>query len=135
MYAIGEASRRSGVGIETIRYYERTGLIGRAGRSPAGRRVFSRGEVARLRLIRTCRDLGFPVPVVRAIADLAGSDPQACAAVASMGEAQLAGVRRKIAELRQLEGILEDLLNRCAGSENGCPMLAHFEGEKSGGGS
>ena len=57
MVAIGEASRRSGVAIETIRYYEREGIIARAGRTDSGRRDYGDAEIAELLFIRRCRDM------------------------------------------------------------------------------
>lgn len=59
MIAIGEASRRSGVSIETIRYYERAGIISKPCRTESGRRSYCEAEIAELRFIRRCRDLGF----------------------------------------------------------------------------
>ncbi len=61
MVAIGEASRLSGVSIETIRYYEREGIISKAGRTASGRRTYSKAEISELRFIKRCRDLGFSI--------------------------------------------------------------------------
>lgn len=59
MFTIGKASEQSGVNIETIRYYEREGIVPKPGRSAGGRRLYSSDEIAKLRFVRRCRDLGF----------------------------------------------------------------------------
>ena len=118
MHAIGEASRRSGVGIETIRYYERAGIVGRPGRS-----LYSDVEIGRLRFVRKCRDLGFPIADVRALAALAGGGGLSCATVAGIGAAHLLAVRQKIDELERLRVALEDLIESCGSGHSACPML------------
>ncbi len=65
MFAIGEASRRSGVSVETIRYYEREGITAKPGRAANGRRLYSDAEISELAFIKRCRDLGFSLPDVR----------------------------------------------------------------------
>ena len=65
MATIGEASRRSGINIETIRYYEREGVVPRPGRSASGRRVYTDDEVAVLAFVKRCRDMGFPLSACR----------------------------------------------------------------------
>ncbi len=59
MFAIGKASELSGVNIETIRYYEREGIVAKPDRSAAGRRLYTRDGIAKLRFVKRCRDLGF----------------------------------------------------------------------------
>ncbi len=124
MHAIGEASRRSGVGIETIRYYERAGIVGRPGRSPAGRRLYSDAEIGRLRFVRKGRDLGFPIADVRALVALAGGGGVSCTIAAGIGAAHLLAVRQKIDELERLRGALEGLIESCGSDHNTCPLLA-----------
>lgn len=123
MHPIGEASRRSGVTVETIRYYEREGIVPAPGRSTTGRRVYSRAEIGRLRFIRRCRDLGFAISEIRALLQLLGAGEQRCADVGSMGMARLRETRQKIEQLRELEAALAQLVHTCGEGRMDCAML------------
>ena len=123
MIAIGEASRQSGVSIETIRYYEREGIVSPAERTASGRRVYGASAVAELRLFRRCRDPGFSIPETRALRRLSQQPSAACANVEAMGRQQIADMRGKIAQLRKLEAALQELLSSCAAGNTACPML------------
>lgn len=129
MHPIGEAARRSGVKIETIRWYEREGVVPPAERSAAGRRLYDDDAVARLRFVRRCRDLGFPLAEIRALLALPAAADAPCDAVRALGERRLAGVRARLAELRALESALSGLLADCAAGREDCPALDRlFEG-------
>lgn len=123
MVAIGEASRRSGVPIETIRYYEREGIISPAGRTPSGRRTYSGAEIAELCFIKRCRDLGFSLSDAVALHGLALKPTGACETVEQLGRTHLLNVQTKIAELRRLETALAELVSNCAKGQRDCPML------------
>lgn len=123
MLAIGDASRLSGVSIETIRYYEREGIISKAGRTASGRRAYSDAEISELRFIRRCRDLGFTIKDTVALRDLAKEPTGACANVERLGQMHLDDVREKIAALLLLEGALKELVSNCAKGQRACPML------------
>lgn len=122
MQSIGSAARASGVGIETIRYYEREGVLPPAPRSGSGRRLYDAAAVSRLRFVKRCRDLGIPLADVRTL--LALSDNRnACGDVKAIGEGHLAAVRAKIDDLRRLEGALVELIAPCDQRQTGCPAL------------
>lgn len=122
MHPIGQAARLSGVNIETIRYYEREGVLPPPLRSSSGRRLYDDQAVSRLRFVRRCRDLGFPLRDVRALLELSEqSDP--CRDVRSLGEDHLRAVRSKIIDLRRLEDALIQLIEPCASSRSECPAL------------
>lgn len=123
MIAIGEASRLSGVSIETIRYYEREGIIAKAGRTASGRRAYSDAEISELRFIKRCRDLGFSIPDVVALRDLADAPSSSCETVERLGQKHLTEVQAKLRELRQLEKALAELVSNCANGKSECPML------------
>lgn len=123
MIAIGQAARQSGVGIETIRYSEREGIVPAADRTASGRRVYSDAAVARLRFIKRCRDLGFSIPDATALLALSQDQGTDCATALAMGERHLENVRQKIAELRYMEQALLDLTANCADGRVYCPML------------
>lgn len=119
MIAIGEASRLSGVSIETIRYYEREGIISKAVRTASGRRAYSDTEISELRFIKRCRDLGFSIQDAVALRNLA----DACETVEQLGSKHLSDVQAKLAELRKLEMALVELVANCAKGQSDCPML------------
>jgi len=123
MPTIGEAARASGLTVETIRYYERTGVVPRPPRSASGRRIYGAAEIARLRMIRSCRHLGFPLADARALLGLAGGNPDACGTVKAIAEAHLAELRRKRRELAAVERLLVELIAGCREGSESCPAL------------
>jgi len=131
MVAIGEASRLSGVSIETIRYYEREGIISKAGRTASGRRTYSDPEISELRFIKRCRDLGFSIHDAVALRNLANEPAGACETVERLGRQHLTDVQAKLAQLRQLENALAELVANCAKGRRDCPMLDTLMGQNS----
>ncbi|MFW8634384.1 MerR family transcriptional regulator [Cribrihabitans pelagius] len=123
MIAIGEASRQSGVGIETIRYYEREGIVPRPARAANNRRLYSAQDVGRLRFLKRCRDLGFPLSDAKTLLALSEGGGEDCRAVREMAELHIAGIRNKIDELRRLEAALKELTANCVRGNLSCPLL------------
>lgn len=120
---IGELSRRTGCNIETIRYYERIGLLPTTSRR--GRfRSYAREDVARLGFVRRARELGFTLDEVRALLGLANGGESRCADVRDLAASHLKDVRERIADLERMERVLADSVRACdAGLEPGCPLL------------
>src|SRR5579871_710058 len=102
---IGRLAASSGVNLETIRYYERIGLMPAPGRSEGGHRLYEDAERRRLAFIRRSRELGFSIEEIRALIDLATSS-RSCEAVRPIAAAHLADVRAKLADLKRLEAVL-----------------------------
>jgi len=122
--AIGALSRAAGVNIETIRYYERIGLLPAPPRSLGGYRLYNQDQVRRLLFIRRARALGFALDEVRALFRLADRRERSCAAVRDLAGTHLADVRGKIADLRRLERILAEMVAACAdGTLPDCPLI------------
>jgi len=128
MPSIGEAARRSGVPLETIRYYERAGVVPRPPRSESGRRVYDDAGIARLCLIKRCRDLGFSLSEARALLALSENSEAPCGDVKVIAEDHLAEVGRKIRALRDLEAALAELVRECAEGNIACPALRTLAG-------
>ncbi len=122
--AIGELSRSTGCNIETIRYYERIGLLP----TPARRgryRQYDTEDAGRLAFVRRARGLGFTLDEVRALLGLAAGGQGACAEVREIAAAHLVEVRAKVADLRAMERALADAVRRCdAGEAPGCPLIS-----------
>jgi MerR family transcriptional regulator, mercuric resistance operon regulatory protein len=122
-FAIGELSRRTGCHIETIRYYERSGLIPAAARR--GRyRHYSQADADRLRFVRRARELGFSLEEIKALLGLDGAQPDACGEAHQIAKANLAAVRSKLSDLRRMEAILAGAVTDCESRVfDGCPIL------------
>jgi MerR family transcriptional regulator, mercuric resistance operon regulatory protein len=117
-------SEFTGTNIETIRYYERAGLLPAPVRSSGGYRLYGTDHFKRLNFIRRARALGFSLAEVRKLLTLADQRKRPCAEVRAVAEAHLADVRAKIADLRRMERVLKDTVARCeAGTRTHCPMI------------
>jgi MerR family mercuric resistance operon transcriptional regulator len=123
--SIGELSRRTGVNIETIRYYERIKMLPAPPRTGSGRRVYGPAETRSLAFIRRSRELGFTLEQVRALLALSAEDGKnTCGEVRQLAASHLADVRAKIADLRAMASVLSDAVRRCdAGELPGCPLI------------
>jgi MerR family mercuric resistance operon transcriptional regulator len=123
--SIGELSRRSGVNIETIRYYERINMMPHPPRTASGRRAYGEMEGRSLAFIRRARELGFSLDEIRTLLALAAEGGhQACVEVRDLAARHLADVRAKIADLKVMEGVLADAVERCdQGEPTDCPLI------------
>ncbi|MGH8713066.1 MAG: MerR family transcriptional regulator [Casimicrobiaceae bacterium] len=120
---IGELSKRTGCNIETIRYYERIGVVPAPPRR--GRyRSYGADDVRRLRFVRRLRELGFTLDEVRALFGLAAGGQGSCSSARSLAAAHLLDIKARIADLRRMERVLADAVQACdAGSDAGCPLI------------
>jgi MerR family mercuric resistance operon transcriptional regulator len=131
--AIGPVSKRTGCNIETIRYYERVGLLPAPVRSPGGYRLYGDKHVKRLTFVRRARSLGFSIDEVRTLLKLADERKRPCAEVRVVAAAHLEDVRAKIADLRAMERVLSETVARCAdGKQSDCPLIEALYREDSG---
>ena len=120
---IGTLARRAGVSIDTVRYYEKSGLLPPQARLPSGYRRYGDTQVARLRFIRRAQELGFSLRDVR---DLLGlSSQRDVARIKRSAERKLAEVNKRIAALQRVEGALSRLIDQCPGHGRAadCPIL------------
>lgn len=112
---IGELSRRTGVHIETIRYYEKINMLPKPPRTTGGRRIYGTTETRTLTFIRRARELGFTLSETRALLDLGDTGNASCAAVCAIATPHLEGIRSKIADLQKLERLLSETIAQCSG--------------------
>lgn len=123
-FQIGELSRQTGVNIETIRYYEREGLIAKPARTAGGYRTYGEADVQRLSFIRCTRGLGFSLDKVRRLLGLADQKSRSCKSVYGLAAVHLDDIRMKIKNLRRMESILAGMVAECAcGAMPECPLL------------
>lgn len=123
MFTIGKASEQSGVNIETIRYYEREGVVPKPGRSAGGRRLYSSDEIAKLRFVRRCRDLGFPISIIQTFLSLTAQCDRSCGEAKTIAENHLGEIDAKIENLVRLREALLSLSKNCDDGTAACPML------------
>ena len=122
--AIGEVSRRTGVNIETVRYYEKIGLMPKPNRSEGGNRLYNDVQLQRLYFIKRCRVIGFSQLEIRALLSMVDHDNVTCAEVHRVTTAHVADIRQRIKDLRKLEKVLTQMANECSrGDVPECPII------------
>lgn len=114
---IGELSRSTGTKVETVRYYERIGLLPRPGRTGANYRSYAPADIDRLKFIRHARGLGFDIPAIRSLLALSEQPERDCRDVDALATGHLAAVEAKIHRLEQLRQELARMLTRCRGGQ------------------
>ena len=127
---IGELAKQAGVGIDTVRYYERSGLLAPHTRLPSGYRRYRNLEVARLRFIRRAQALGFTLGEIKSLLKL--SAQRDVAQVKRSAQAKLEDVERRIKELQRVREGLAKLIAECPGHGRAdeCPILVALGGEE-----
>ncbi len=122
-FPIGRLSAETGVNIETIRFYEKIGLMPKPHRTEGGRRLYDRGGATRLRFIRRARELGFSIDDIRGFLGL-HDQPPTCAEVYETASRHRAVIREKVADLKRLDLRLSSIMGACTQSETpDCPLL------------
>ena len=130
---IGRLAKAAGVNIDTIRYYERHGLLPRAARRESGYREYARADVARLTFIRRAKELGFSLGDIDLLS-LSTDRNNGVRGVKRKAEERLADVERKIAELKRVHRGLKTLIDACPGHGElaACPIVAALSSESGG---
>ncbi|MCV0397338.1 MAG: helix-turn-helix domain-containing protein [Rhizobiaceae bacterium] len=120
----GQFALTTGCNIETIRYYEKTGLLPDPPRTKAGYRVYSAGHASRLRFILRARELGFNLDDIKGLLGLEDRSVPTCAEVKARTDRHLSDVRAKIEDLQRMEAILAKTAAQCSGADvPDCPVL------------
>ena len=126
---IGEISRRTGVNIETIRYYERIEVMPKPKRSEGGQRLYDESQLNRLGFIKRSRELGFSLKEICTLLTLVDSGEMTCSEVHALTVEHLREVRSKITDLRKLERALKNLAAQCSlGDVSDCPIVETLYG-------
>ena len=123
-FAIGEMSRQTGVNIETIRYYERIGLMPKPDRTAGGNRQYDQDQLKRLYFLRRARNLGFSLEEIRGLFEMVDRRDFTCGEVHDLTVNHLVSVREKIVNLSRLEQALSAMVAECSrGDVPECPIL------------
>jgi MerR family mercuric resistance operon transcriptional regulator len=130
---IGSLASRTGCNIETIRYYERIGLLPKPQRSAGGYRLYEEEHVRRLQFVRRARTMGFHLTDIVTLLALGDTGSKTCNKARSMAQHHLTEVRAQIAELQAIEATLAEAIERCdSGGEQRCPVVTTLAGCGSG---
>ena len=125
---ISEAADRAGVNVQTIRYYERRGLLPLPPRRISGYRELPAETVRRVRFIKRAQELGFSLDEVKEMLQLRAAKPRNRTRIRGIAERRVEQIDQKIAELEALRGILRGLIHQChAGGTLDCPIIEAFE--------
>ncbi|QKO20583.1 Hg(II)-responsive transcriptional regulator [Rhodoferax sp. BAB1] len=124
---IGSLARAADVNVETIRFYQRKGLMREPDRPSGGIRRYREADRARLHFIKTAQRLGFSLDEIAELLQL--DDGSACAHARTKAEAKLAEVQTRLEELRRMEGVLEGLIRLCGAARGKvrCPLIASLQ--------
>jgi MerR family mercuric resistance operon transcriptional regulator len=119
-----ELARRTGCNLETVRYYEKVGLLPEPPRTAGGYRNYDATHERRIRFILRARELGFSLHEIRELLHLVDERDQPCADARAVAAAHLDDIRAKIADLKRMERVLKEVVARCAdGRQPECPLI------------
>jgi MerR family copper efflux transcriptional regulator len=124
MHTIGKAAKQAGLSVDTLRYYEREGLLPRPRRTASGYRLYDEAAIARLRFINRAKTLGFTLAQIRELLQLndGGGERKSVRVIA---RARVEEIARKIEDLERMRAMLEHLVSECDGHGKlaGCPII------------
>lgn len=121
---IGQAARLSGISAKMIRHYEDIGLIGKAGRTASGYRIYSENDLHVLIFVRQSRNLGFSVEQIRELLDLWQNKRRASRKVKELALKHVREINRRINELNEIQQVILQLVDHCHGDDRpDCPIL------------
>ena len=132
-FTIGKLARQAGLGVETLRYYERRGLIEPKSRTASGYRLYHTDAQQRLRFIRRAQALGFSLDEVAELLSLSDRPEETAAEVKQLAQAKIADIESRIRDLERMKSALSKLEAHCpghAGTTADCPILATLNQSK-----
>ncbi len=126
---ISRVASEAGVNVQTLRYYERRGILEEPARTPGGYRQYDPEAITRIRFIKRAQDLGFTLEEVQELLNLRVEHGEACSTVEGKARAKLTHVEQKLRELRRMRTVLKDLIGACERREPtaDCPILQTLE--------
>ena len=122
-FKISELSKKTSINLETIRYYEKIGVIDKAVRGDNGYRYFSQTAVEQLEFIKTCRSLGFSMDEIKSLNQLKQNPNQSCAVADKLAVSHLAQIEQKIEQLQSIRALLQSISNCQQDSIDKCKVI------------
>lgn len=131
-FTIGRVAKAAGIGVETLRFYEREGLIPKPPRRPSGYREYPLETATRIHFIGRAKELGFTLKEIKGFFSLRVDPRKTCADVRQLAEFKMKAVAEKIRQLRSIQSALQKLLKQCKGKgpTSQCPILENLEKER-----
>lgn len=128
---IGQLAKRASVNIQTIRYYERIGLMKAPEKRESGHRLYSENEAARVKFIKQAQNLGFSLKEIKTLLNLRVKPQASCEQVREQAETKIAEIEMKIRELERIKQALGELVKACLNNppalSGECPILEALE--------
>jgi len=129
-YKIGQVSEKLGLSVDTLRYYEKSGLLPPVARSGSGVRVYDEKDLSRLKFIQRAQKMNFTLSEISDLLEMREDPQHARDEVRAMAGKKLGEVESRLKDLMLLDRELRLLINLCRGTEDGCPIIEEFEKEK-----
>ncbi|GMR17867.1 MAG: Cu(I)-responsive transcriptional regulator [Gammaproteobacteria bacterium] len=127
MYKIGAVTKQTGLSADTLRYYEKFGLLPNISRNESGFRLYNDKDISRLKFIKRAQHMNFTLEEIRHLIVMRENPQKAKDNVRQLTADKLKDLETKVAELTLLRNELQLLLNLCRGDENGCPIIEGME--------
>jgi len=130
-FKTGEVARRAGVHKETVRYYEKRGLIPEPDRRRSGYRIFTKKHIDRIRFIKRAQELGFTLSEIKELLELRLDDETTCSEIRQEAQLKYRDVAERIEDLERIKETLVNLIDECeaGGPKSDCPILEALEGK------
>ena len=125
-FSIGQLAKRTKCKVETVHYYEKSGLMPEPPRTEGGHRIYALSHLKRLNFIRRCRELGFSIEQIRELLKFIDEPNHYCGEVKAMAMLQSRDVQQKIDDLQRLKLALNEMVSKCKESNNSindCPII------------
>jgi len=129
-YRIGEVSKKFGLNVETLRYYEKIGLLKPVYRSHGGIRLYERTDIDRIKFILRAKMMNFTLNEIKSLLEMRERPQQMREDARAVTRQKLVDIERQISELKVLSQELHQLLDACCCSQQGCPILENLDGIK-----
>ncbi len=130
MYKIGETSKLTGLSADTLRYYEKFGLIPHITRNAAGVRFYSDKDISRLRFIQRAQRMNFSLNEIKDLLTMREDPQHARDSVRQLTAEKLTRIESQLDDLQKLKTELTLLMNLCRGAEDGCPIIEGMDSEE-----
>lgn len=128
--SIGEVAKQAGIGVETVRFYEREGLLKEPQRRASGYRQYDEEAVEVLRFIRRAKELGFTLKEIKGLLGLRLDSSATRTEIREQAKAKVADIEARINDLQRMRDVLQKLIRKCHGDGSlaGCPILGALQG-------
>lgn len=128
--SIRQAAHETGLSSDTLRYYERIGLLGPVARNNGGQRRYKGADIARLRFVKRAQAMDFSLEEIGQLLSLRDRPGDVRADVRGMAEKKLAAIKQRIDSLNRLHDELSELIYECRASREDCPIIAHMDNRR-----